>query len=327
MGKITEQLTDKIYKITLPTPYLVGPVNTYLIEDDALVLIDAGPKTTEALQVLEKGLKDHGYDTSDIEIVILTHHHPDHVGLLEVFLPHAKIYAHPKCEPWITKDEQFLDNARSFLRELYEKHGMPHHMIEKIELQNKKLLNASPKGRIDLYLQEGNDIDGLQNWTVLETPGHAQSHISLYRQKDGLLISGDHIIKHISSNAIIEAPYDEGEERPKTLLQYRESLHKCLHIHKAYSGHGDIVENPKELILKRLNDQERKAEEFKQLLGNDELTTFELCKRKYKHIYEEQPGLTFSETLGHLDLLEKNNEVKSVVKDGLIYYKANSNEK
>lgn len=49
-------------------------------------------------------------------------------------------------------------------------------------------------------MREGDRIDSMPGFTVIETPGHASTHISLYRESDGILIGGDALISHISSN-------------------------------------------------------------------------------------------------------------------------------
>ncbi|MBU9722903.1 MULTISPECIES: MBL fold metallo-hydrolase [Bacillaceae] len=319
MSQVCEVSKD-IIKMTLPTPFLVGPVNSYLIKGNALTLVDVGPKTPEALAALKLYLKEQRLQLKDIEVVILTHHHPDHIGLLEEFIPHAKVYAHRKVKPWLNSDTNFLQKTRGFLNGLYRKHGVSEAIISEIERNNKKLLSYSAKGTVDKVLEEGDKLSFLDGWSVIETPGHAQSHISLYRE-DGLLISGDHLIKHISSNAIIEAPYEDGEERPRTLLQYRQSMEKCMHIDIAYSGHGEAVTDPKTLIKTRLAEQDKKAKQFKSMMGSDPISCFELCKKKYAHIIEKQAALTFSETLGHLDLLEERKEVERVEGDGVLKYR------
>src|SRR5262249_13288737 len=68
-------------RIVLPTPFPVGPVNVWLLRGDPLTLVDAGPHTPEALATLERGLGELGVRLEDIEQLVLTHQHPDHVGL------------------------------------------------------------------------------------------------------------------------------------------------------------------------------------------------------------------------------------------------------
>src|SRR5690625_7114051 len=84
----------------------------YLIVDEAISLIDAGVKTEEAWETLKTQLSDLGFQTSDIDQIFLTHHHPDHIGLVEKF-PQATLLAHPNVDVWLRQDKQFLTNFRS----------------------------------------------------------------------------------------------------------------------------------------------------------------------------------------------------------------------
>lgn len=69
-----------VVRIALPTPWPIGPVNVYLLRGEPLTLVDAGPRSPEALKALEEGLAAAGVAMSDIELVVLTHQHHDHVG-------------------------------------------------------------------------------------------------------------------------------------------------------------------------------------------------------------------------------------------------------
>ena len=60
----------------------VGSVNAWLLRGDPLTLIDTGPRNEEALAALEAGLREHGVRIEDLELVLGTHHHMDHVGLI-----------------------------------------------------------------------------------------------------------------------------------------------------------------------------------------------------------------------------------------------------
>ena len=71
----------KIHKLVIPTPFYIGPINIYLIDDDPLTLIDTGPRTDEALSALRQQMLATGHRVDDIKRVILTHTHEDHCGL------------------------------------------------------------------------------------------------------------------------------------------------------------------------------------------------------------------------------------------------------
>ena len=74
-------LIDGVSRIEIPTPFPVGSVNCYLIEGSPLTLIDTGPKTTKSLATVKKELQNMSYQMSDIEQILLTHNHIDHIGL------------------------------------------------------------------------------------------------------------------------------------------------------------------------------------------------------------------------------------------------------
>ena len=73
-----------IHCLPIPTPFKVGRVNVYLIEDEPLTLVDTGPNSGKALDELERQLSDVGHSIDELELVILTHQHIDHLGLIEV---------------------------------------------------------------------------------------------------------------------------------------------------------------------------------------------------------------------------------------------------
>ena len=72
---------ERTVRIQAPLPHIKS-VNTWLLRGDPLTLIDAGPRTDEALVALEAGLLREGLRLEDIELVIPTHHHLDHSGLI-----------------------------------------------------------------------------------------------------------------------------------------------------------------------------------------------------------------------------------------------------
>lgn len=301
-----------IGKITLPTPFSVGDVNVYVIKTDTITMIDAGVKTEQAWEKLIAELKSLKLEPSDIEQVVLTHHHPDHVGLLD-FLPNATVYGHSYCERWLTRDERFMEEYREFFRKIFDQLSVPHELRKNIQRMEKSLDFASHRP-LDETLHEGVEIEGLPGWMVLETPGHAQSHICLFHEKTGIMFGGDHIIATISSNPLLEPPLTQGMERPKPQLQYNESLRKLKHysIELVYSGHGQEVRRVHSLIDRRLTRQHERAMKVKEMIQDNALTGFEICRNLFPLAYEKELGLTISETVGQLDYLLSIGEIQVI---------------
>src|SRR5207245_8602290 len=78
-----------IHTLRIPTPFAVGRVNAYLIEDDPLTLVDSGPNSGRALDELQHQLAARGHSIDDIELIVLTHQHMDHLGLVDIIANHS----------------------------------------------------------------------------------------------------------------------------------------------------------------------------------------------------------------------------------------------
>ncbi|PLR99836.1 MBL fold metallo-hydrolase [Bacillus sp. T33-2] len=300
-----------IAKLTLPTPFPVGDVNTYLVKGDRLSLVDVGPKTEEAWEALKSQLAELHLKPEDIEQVILTHHHPDHAGLLDFFPPSMEVYGHPVNERWINQTSGFMVEHDEFYAHLFHQFGIPEEYLLPTAKRMKYTLRFSCNRSLTGDLLEDQTPPGLEGWTVLETPGHARSHIALLRENDGVLIGGDLLLASISPNPLIEPPLAGETGRPKSQLQYNDSLKKLLDypIGMVYAGHGQEIINVEELINKRLVRQHERAMQVKQYLEGQTLTVFEICRLLFPAVYEKELSLTISETVAQLDYLESLGEI------------------
>lgn len=316
-----------IRQLTIPTPFAVGDVHTYLLIGDAVTLVDTGPDTAEGKEVLTAKLKEAGLTPQDIDQVVLTHHHPDHAGLSE-FFSSATLLAHRDNERFLTRNDSFIHLHDFFYTEFFKQSGLPDHYMVLID-KMKEPLNAMGRRKIDSYLSEGDMIPGHKGWRVMESHGHSQGHISLISE-NGSVIGGDLLIQHISSNPLIEPPFGINQPRPLPQIQYNESLKKMASLEPTivYPGHGEPVYHASELIKKRLQKQEERAMYVKSLLQQKETTAFEICKQLFPKIYKKQLGLTLSETVGQLDYLIFHGEIKAADLDGeAIIYRAESGVK
>ncbi len=315
---------EQVIQIELPTRFPVGPVNVYLIQSDKLTLVDTSPNYEENWKLLNLALQQHGFSIQDIEQVVLTHHHVDHVGLLNRILEAnpVPVYGHPNCRPWLRQDREFSQWHQEFFASFYQELGIPLGLWREFLSFQKMMEKISSRADLTGELREGEPIPGLPEWRVIETKGHAQSHISLFRERDGLLIAGDHVIKHISSNALIEPPQTPGEARVKPLIQYMENLRKCaaLPVTLTVSGHGHAVEDLPFLVGQRLLKTEERAGKIKEILAAGAETAFEVVQALFPDKYEKEIGLTVSEVVGHLDLLLVRGEIREEKKDGILRY-------
>ncbi|WP_078379924.1 MBL fold metallo-hydrolase [Sutcliffiella halmapala] len=295
---------QEIKQITIPTPFAVGDVHTYLIITDKITLVDAGVRTIEAWEIFQKELKKHGLKLLDIDQVFITHHHPDHVGLLDYLPANIPVYGHKRSHPWMTQDQRYFETHETFYKDLFEKMGVEKRFYALLASIDKPMRFSCHRG-LTSFVKEGDQLEGLANWRIFETPGHASSHLVLFDEKSGTLIGGDLILEHISPNPLVEPPYVGETERKKSMIDYVASIEKMLTlpISRVLPGHGGIVENVQEILTERLEQQEKRAHKVQTFVKEKSATAYEICQHLFPKVFEKQLLLTLSETLGQIDYL------------------------
>lgn len=306
----------EIYRITLPTPFAVGNVYAFLLKGDALTLIDVGPKTEEATYHLTTSLKELGYTFADLDYIALTHHHVDHIGFLgELDAYQLPVVGHRYNEPWMKQDASFIQQMEQEFLDLSVRCGVEASFL-KNHVDFRALFYFAQPTRYSLAtaLKEGDTLPGFHDFRVLETPGHAGSHLMFYDETEGLTIGGDVLLKHIASNPILEPTYEQQTERTKPLLQYRQSMKRCsdLEMKRILPSHGEEITEVKELVAARFKRQETRALKVYEWLKEEELTVWEVCKRLFPKAYQKEFLLTLSETIGQMDYLHSKGKIKRI---------------
>jgi glyoxylase-like metal-dependent hydrolase (beta-lactamase superfamily II) len=160
---------------------------------------------------------------------------------------------------------------------------------------------------------------------VLHRPGHSPSDTVFWDAERRIMIGGDHLIGHISSNPLLTRPLgDTGEEdaaspRPQALVAYIASLEATreMEIDVILAGHGRPVEGHAALIDERLRQHERRAQRIYELVVERPRTAYEIAQALWGTVAVTQAYLTLSEVLGHADLLLNQGRLVETVARGL----------
>jgi glyoxylase-like metal-dependent hydrolase (beta-lactamase superfamily II) len=313
-----------IHRLPIPTPFLVGRINCYLIEDDPLTLVDTGPNSGKSLDELERALAARGHSIEDLELIVITHQHLDHVGLLDVLARRsgAEVAALELLTVYL---ERFADNAQAddeFAEGLMRKHGVPADLATALRAVGAAFRAFGSSGHVTRELRDG-DILPLRDrsFRVLHRPGHSPSDTVFYDEERKILLAGDHLLGHISSNPLVTRPLQRksdpvvnplGSHRPQALVDYIASMQATreLPAELVLPGHGDPILDHRRLIGDRFRMHERRARKMLGLLEERPLTGYEIAHAMWGNVAVTQAYLTLSEVLGHMDLLANEGRVR-----------------
>jgi len=339
-----------IHTLRIPTPFAVGRVNTYLIEDDPLTLVDSGPNSGKALDELEHQLAEHGRSIDDIELIVLTHQHIDHLGLVDIIAAHsgAQVAAIDRLVHFVEHFSEDAGKDDEFAAHVMLRNGISQDVVQALRTVSAAFRSWGSKATVTRPLRDGELLELRdRKLEVLHRPGHSPSDTVFWDAERRILIAADHLIKHISSNPLIARPLEEaparsgdaspdGQEgagsaaktaddefqRPRALVMYMESLRKTreLPAEIVLSGHGDPITDHVALIDERLEFHRRRAESIYELIVEKPRSGYELAQALFGNVAVTQAYLTLSEVLGHIDLLLADGRVREVERGGVVYF-------
>jgi glyoxylase-like metal-dependent hydrolase (beta-lactamase superfamily II) len=328
--QVWQRIADAgIRLMRIPTPFQVGRVNTYLLEDDPLTLIDSGPNSGKALNELEHQLGALGHRIEDLELVIITHQHLDHLGLVDIVAKRsgAEVAALDAVVPYIENFGEDAARDNDDAAALMLRHGIAEDIVSALRQVVASYQGWGARAKVSRPLRDGELLELRdRSLEVQHRPGHSPSDTVFWDADRRILIAGDHLIKHISSNPLISRPLDGSTGRTKALVTYLESMKKTreLPAEIVVAGHGEPITDHVALIDSRFAMHQRRAEKIYGLIVEEPRSGHELAQAIWGDVAVTQAFLTLSEVIGHVDLLEEAGYVREVEDDEMIRYEATS---
>ena len=280
-------------------------VYSYVLEGEKICLIDTG--VTGAEKDISIALQKCSKNLSDVDIIILTHSHPDHIGAASL-IQHksgAQVYAHTNERAW----------------------------IEDVDRQGKerpvpgfaKLVAGSVA--LDRLLVDGDVLsfgEGL-TFRVLHTPGHSSGSISLLSEENGILFSGDHILGHITPNALPMMEKDTLLPIRQSQKEYFNSLDTVARLDPKiiYPAHGTEIRDFHAIHPIYRECFDRRQKDILSIIQRKSAQSIYAIARE---LFPEIKGRAFvlnlflalSETYTHLQVLESEGLARMVETDGIL---------
>lgn len=305
----------------LPTPFGIGPVNVYLVRSEPLTLVDCGPATIQAMEALEAGLAVHGHRVEDLERIVMTHHHADHCGLAAAIVRRsgAEVCAFAGIADWLEDYDVRCRDEMRFVEQKLVRHGLPEEAALGCRAVDAFMFALAEGVAVDRRLSNGDRLDFAdRTWHVHHRPGHSTGDIVLHDPARRELLGGDHLLGHVSSNALVSEPLLGPDERADPrgrltpLRTYFRSLAetRVMAVDRVLPGHGMPIVDHRAVIDQRVVDRDRRLDRIASEVANGHATAYAIGRALWGDLALIQVHLVMSEVMGHLELLEAEGRIR-----------------
>jgi len=322
------QVARNIFKITVPIPFPLRTVNVYaLVGDNGWAMIDTSMGTPDTREALWEGLEQAGLRLEELRTIVLSHHHPDHVGLSGELYERsdATIFMHPIdanaiAVLWSGTMRERFGRVSGF----FQQHGMPatEFWFTQVEPDVMRNLIRVPPQETITHVEDGETITlAGEQYRVIWTPGHSDGHICLFRERDGVFIAADHVLPRITPNIGL---YSE-KDRVNPLGDYLNSLEKVEHLPASIvlPGHGEPFDNLAGRVREIIKHHEEREAQILTMLNPHPQHAYGIAEQLFGHRWDnsEARRMAVAETLSHLEYLRYIGQVEQKrTGEGLILY-------
>jgi len=328
------EIIPGIYQLRVAIP--VSPlayVNAYLVKGDkGHLLVDTGWNSDDSFDSLKKQLVEIGVKREDISQIVVTHVHPDHYGLAGGLrqLSRGTLALHHLEKGFIESRYVNPDKLLKQIADYLSANGTPADELSYLPTASMKLKKFVIPSSPDINLRGGEIIaSGDFRFQVIWTPGHSRGHISLYEPKQKILLSGDHILPHITPNI---SCHPQSSANP--LGDYLASLDEIrkLDIALVLPGHEHTFSNTNQRIDEIIRHHRQRNTQILKSIKDEPKTAYQIATSV---IWKQDDGgliwnrlspwdkrMAITETLAHLEAMRHQRKVSKSVRDGVIYYQA-----
>ncbi|MFK8075310.1 MAG: MBL fold metallo-hydrolase [Granulosicoccus sp.] len=322
------QVANSILGIRQALPFALDHVNCWLLgEPGDQVLVDTGVDARSTRESWSEHLSHtiSAGSPAKPERVLITHFHPDHMGLAGWFasagskLIGTQIETDFSRQLWDIEDRTYAD----FYASWYQSHGLPQKAVSLVrESANtyKKLVHRPPPLDSWSYVDQGDTIElAGQSYEVLIGKGHAPHMLMLYRPADRVLIAADQVLSSITPNVSV-MPRIKDPNPLQSFLNTLESLRRLPEDTLVLPSHGAPFRGLWAKIEALEHHHELRLDEVLQAC-TDEKSAFDLFGVLFgRELDAQQTSFALGESLAHLHYLEAKGLLARSETNGVVRF-------
>jgi glyoxylase-like metal-dependent hydrolase (beta-lactamase superfamily II) len=321
------EVAPGILWMRLPLPMALDHVNVYALDDGiGWTIIDTGMDSRRT-RAIWQGLLDGPLAGRAVTRVIVTHHHPDHVGLAGWFQSQGASLLMTRTAWLLSRmlvlDEQALPTAEQIA--FWRAAGMaPDQLAAKSQERPFNFADcvaAMPIGYTRIAAGDVLTIAG-RRWQVHVGHGHAPEHAVLFSLEDDLVLGGDQLLPSISPNIGVYATEPDSDP----LGEWIDSCHAFQNVahdnHLVLPGHKLPYTGLPLRLTQMIDNHHGALARLRTHLAEPRTATDCFTPLFKRQISPAEYGLALVEAMAHLNHLLARGEVTRTGRDGVWYWVA-----
>lgn len=309
---LVEDVAPGVTRIALPLPGIANGVNVHLVRGDGpTTLVDSAMPLPGALEALETGLAEAGASLDDLELVLLTHHHLDHMGLAGTIHERTGVplAALPAVADAVAAPHALLVREVAWGEAHIARHGAPDGLLDAAR-QGEPVVRELPTASTARVLAEGDVVRaGDHDLVVRHRPGHSPTD-TLFVSAGAAGIAapiafvGDHVFRGAPLTPVLGSMLG-ADGRPAA--RYLAALEETAAIPGllALPGHGPALPDVAAVVRDRLGGLDRRTGRVRDALDSEPRAAWDLGVAVWRGVPSVRHGLTrLGALLASLELLE-----------------------
>jgi glyoxylase-like metal-dependent hydrolase (beta-lactamase superfamily II) len=310
-----------VHRIEFDVDWPPGHVTSYLIDCDEPTLVDAGMPGADAETRLREELSDIDYDLADVENLVLTHPHIDHIGQTDTVLAAANptVYAPIGVRERFARNSDDLADA---VRENATRAGLAgddrERAVEKAVESLERNRGLLPPEAVDVWVADGVTYEvGNTPVKALHTPGHQADHccFAVELGAERALVAGDMAIEPFRPVTLHTGLGRGVEEGIGSFYSALDRL-ATLDPDRVYPGHGPVHTDFEHVVERDRRSLDRMLNRTIEAL-DEPRTAADIADRRTG---EQASTYILPETVAALRHLESMGRIEAELVDGVVRY-------
>lgn len=321
------EVAPGILWLRMPLPFSLDHINLWVLDNgDHWAIVDTGVASAE-IKALWRGLLAGPLSRKPVGRIIVTHYHPDHIGLAGWLSRKIGVTIEISRAEFLLARVLTLDvggHPPDEVVRFYARHGWPADALAELRASAwggfARGVHPLPQGY--RRLREGDRLEiGGRIWEIVSGSGHSPEHACLWCADDAILISGDQVLPRITSNVSVYPTEPEADPLGDWLASI-ERLRALAPETLVLPAHNEPFLGLHARLDQLAADHRLKLDALRALAARRPVSAWESFETLFgRPIAAGERQMATGEAVAHLHWLARRGELTAAEEDGVICFR------